>query len=85
MECPSDRLVRILGRQDTRTTVEGSDEEDSDQSLRGLHFRFNNRTYKVTRVPSDPLPIEAICLSDGNVRLFSNRERVEAEVDKYLS
>ena len=84
MEWPSDRLVRILGWQDMRTT-EGSDEEDSNQSLHGLHFQFNNITFKVTRVSSDPLAIEAICLSDGNVRLFSNRELVEAEVDKYLS
>jgi hypothetical protein len=83
LKCPSERLVKILQREDLRPGR--IIELDSDQSLCGLHFQYNNSTYKITRVPSTPLPIEAICLSDGTIGFFSNRELVEAEVDRYLS
>ena len=89
--CPSARLVRILRREDTRSTYPVPDDSDLASDLLGLHFNSDNCMYKITKVPSDPdRPIEAMCLSgaetrEGCVFLFPDREEVEAEVDKYLS
>lgn len=93
LECPCDRLAKVLRREDPCTTHSSSVIEDKDESsdLIGLHFKYLGCMYKITKVPTNrDRPIEAMCLSgaeekEGRVFLFSNRLEVEAQVDKYLS